>query len=360
MRWLLAVLTLGTAAADTVQQSESAQDQQRDGKLFSIFQIVKFNNDECDTNMTVEGEVMKGTCYTAAECTASGGAMDGGSCAQGFGVCCYNKIDPCNTSSGVKLNTTYLVNPGYPGTVGAEGSCGAGAAARQLTGGADYAWSVYKYRTDVEQIRLDFLFFDTSAPSAGDCTNDTLIITGADAVTNKILPTNLCGILTGQHMYLSVKDLGENALSIKIKLGEAGSQKWAILVRQYVTSQTDYLAPRGCLQYFRSTAGTLMSFNSNGGNGELLVDHMYSACIAQTDMYCDVSLTSTSFDLTGSSGSCSDKITLGCEVLCGSTFGTAGTLTWNYTGPYVIPMMSDSDNSAMVSGYEIMWTLLPC
>lgn len=360
MRWLVCIFLLGTTAAATVSKSDLSQGQQRDEKLFSIFQIVKFNNDECDTNMTVEGDVLKGTCYTAAECMANGGATDGGSCAQGFGVCCYNKIDPCDTTTGVKLNTTYLVNPGYPGTVGAEGACTDGAAAKQVTGGANYNYNIYKYRTDVEQIRLDFVFFDTSAPSAGDCTNDTLVISGADAVTNKILPTNLCGVLTGQHIYLSVKELGENAVTLNLKLDDVGSQRWAILVRQFVTSQTDYLAPRGCLQYFRSTAGTLKTFNSNGGNGELLNDHMYSACIAQTDMYCDVSLNSALFDLTGASGSCSDKITLGCQVLCGDTFGSAGTLTWNYTGPYVIPMTSDSDNSAMVTGYEIMWTLLPC
>lgn len=359
MRWVVALVVLGTASAASVQEKEPIEGEERDPKLFSIFQIVKFNNDECATNQTVEGEQLMGTCYTAAECSTAGGASDGGTCASGFGVCCYNKIDPCDTTSGVRLNTTYLVNPGYPGTVGADGACTTGSASRQISGSADYTWSIYKYRTDVEQIRFDFIVTDLSAPSAGDCTNDTLTITGADAVTNKILPTNLCGVLTGGHLYVSVKDLDTNALSLSIKLGEIGSQRWAILVRQYVTSQTDYLAPRGCLQYYRATSGNLMSFNYNGGNGELLNDQMYSACIAQTDDFCDMSLTGT-IDLTGSSGSCSDKIALGCEVLCGSTFGTNGALTWNYTGPYVIPMASDSDNSAMVGGYSIDWTLLPC
>ena len=41
-------------------------------------------------------------------------------------------------------------------------------------------------------------------------------------------------------------------------------------------------------------------------------------------------------------------------------FGVSSSLTWNYTGPDVIPMMSDSDNSAMVGGYEIGFILLPC
>ena len=50
--------------------------------VFSVFQIVKFNNDACTA---VDGKI--GSCYTLAECTSLGGG-DGGSCASGFGVCC--------------------------------------------------------------------------------------------------------------------------------------------------------------------------------------------------------------------------------------------------------------------------------
>ena len=32
----------------------------------------------------------------------------------------------------------------------------------------------------------------------------------------------------------------------------------------------------------------------------------------------------------------------------------------NYTGSYMIPVMSDSDNSAMVTGFDIGFVLLPC
>ena len=53
--------------------------------VFSIFQIVKFNNDACDA---IDGTM--GTCYTASECTANGGE-ERGNCASGFGVCCVGK-----------------------------------------------------------------------------------------------------------------------------------------------------------------------------------------------------------------------------------------------------------------------------
>ena len=64
--------------------------------------------------------------------------------------------------------------------------------------------------------------------------------------------------------------------------------------------------------------------------------------------------------MTGSSGMCSDAVIFGLGQRCGSTFGVSSSLTWNYTGPDVIPIMSDSDNSAMVGGYEIGFILLPC
>ena len=32
----------------------------------------------------------------------------------------------------------------------------------------------------------------------------------------------------------------------------------------------------------------------------------------------------------------------------------------NYTGSYMIPFMSDSDNSGMHYGFEISYVLLPC
>ena len=192
----------------------------------------------------------------------------------------------------------------------------------------------------------------------GNCENDTLKITGADAVTMKNLPMNLCGMLTGQHIYLSVKDV--SSVQITIELKTISYQKWQILARQFDSTQTDYLAPRGCLQYYRQDAGSFMSFNSAGSSPELLNDHMYSICIGQSDPYCDVALVANLFDLSGSAGMCSDSIAFGLNFECGTSFGVNGALLWNYTGSYVVPFMSDSDNSGMHEGFEISYVLLPC
>lgn len=226
----------------------------------------------------------------------------------------------------------------------------------------------------VEQLRIDFIKFDIAPPESGLCSNESLEITGADAVTMKNLPMNLCGVLTGQHVYLSVKT--SEMVTITIKVTSDSTQEWELLVRQFEADQTEYLAPRGCLQYFKEDAATFSTFNNNAGAGELLNDHMYSVCIADNDAYCDVSLTASNFDLTEGADACSDAVAFGTSAFCGSTFANAGSLICmylstkvffinilflgNYTGAYQIPMMSDGDNAAMVAGYEISYILLPC
>jgi len=362
MHWTLLSLVIAGAIASPVEEAKAvavADPATRDEKLFSVFQIVKFNNDACDA---VDGTL--GTCYTASECTQKGGE-ERGNCASGFGVCCVAVVDPCGGAT-LALNNSYIVNPGFPNDVSSPGASdcstsGAGVTTtrkRQIDTSATYTWTIKKAADDIVQLRFDFIYFETSLPSMGDCTNDTFTITGADAVSMKVVPTNLCGILTGQHLYVSIKDSEE--VTVTLGLASIASQKFQILVRQFDSSQTDYLAPRGCLQYYKEDAGTISTFNNNGGDGELLNNHMYSTCIAQNDAYCDISLIANNFELTGSSGSCSDTVIFGLNQQCGSTFGVDGALLWNYTGSYMIPFMSDSDNTAMVGGYEISFILLPC
>jgi len=77
----------------------------------------------------------------------------------------------------------------------------------------------------------------------------------------------------------------------------------------------------------RSNAGTISSFNNNNGLGQELINHNYPICINQVDGYCDVALTASSFDLDGTAPACNDKLVLGANTYCGSTFGTASALT---------------------------------
>ena len=102
----------------------------------------------------------------------------------------------------------------------------------------------------MSQIRIDFVSYVTDEATAGICGNGTLTITGVDAATAKILPSNLCGTLTGQHLYLGVANT-TTTVTLSITLLLPGAQVWRLLIRQFESGQTDYLAPRGCFQYFR-------------------------------------------------------------------------------------------------------------
>jgi len=374
-----APLVQATRDSKTAEVAEAGAD--REGKLFSVFEIVRFNNDACTGD---DGKA--GVCYTAAQCTSMGGSATG-NCAMGFGVCCRILVDPTCPSDITTASAT-IVNPGYPNDVNTATatSCSSSSATTRKAApriffpttststasstsvtnvevsGTDtmYRWAIYKATTTVEQIRIDFVEFDIAPPIVGACTNESMTITGADAVTNKILPDKLCGVLTGQHLYLSVKDLGTDFLTIEITLSSNGTQEWEMLITQIEGDATADLAPRGCLQYFKEDAATFSSFNYNDGNGMLINDQQYSICIMDNDAYCDVALTAGGFDMTETSGTCMDKIAFGTNVYCGSTFGTSGMATWNFTGSYQIPVFTDGDNSAMAMGFEISYVLLPC
>ncbi|TRY80436.1 hypothetical protein TCAL_04732 [Tigriopus californicus] len=88
----------------------------REGKVFSLFNIVKFDNDGCRSSSTINGGGSgsinrNGTCFTADECTSKGGAA-AGSCAAGFGVCCIFLIS--NSGGTVTQNCSYIRNPNFP------------------------------------------------------------------------------------------------------------------------------------------------------------------------------------------------------------------------------------------------------
>jgi hypothetical protein len=96
---------------------------------------------------------------------------------------------------------------------------------------------------------VDFVVYEADPPSYGVCGNGTMTITGVDGVTSKILPANLCGSLTGQHLYLSV--VNSTSINIAITLIVLTTQTWQLKIRQFESVQADYLAPRGCLQYYK-------------------------------------------------------------------------------------------------------------
>jgi len=361
MFWAAAALLVAGTSGSALKDSNSTEvASKRDEKLFSVFQIVQFSNDACNAS---DGSTI-GTCYTAAECTSRGG-LASGSCASNFGVCCTATVNQCTSGNSVTFNNTYITSPGYPSGVSSATACNtttSGRSARSFRQGRQavttYTYTITKISTLVSQIRLDFLAYVTDQPQAGNCANGTLSISGVDTITSKVLPTNLCGTLTGQHMYLSVANA--TTITLSIALTSKGSQNWRILVRQYESTQTSVLAPRGCLQYYNSASGTISSFNNNNGAGMELINHNYPICINQQNSYCDIAFTASSFDLDGTSPACNDKLVIGSSTYCGQTFGTAGALTYTYAGNYNIQYMTASTNTNMRAGFSISFLLLPC
>merc|ERR1739848_506279 len=55
----------------------------------SLFQVVKFQNEPCTPYLRAADPV-EGICYTAEECEHPYKGKNGGICASGFGICCYD------------------------------------------------------------------------------------------------------------------------------------------------------------------------------------------------------------------------------------------------------------------------------
>merc|ERR1711971_328489 len=80
----------------------------KEKKMFSLFSVVTFPNNQCTAK---SDNSMYGTCFTSSECSTKGGTVDG-NCAAGFGVCCTFTTATCGV--GVTQNCTYITNPSYP------------------------------------------------------------------------------------------------------------------------------------------------------------------------------------------------------------------------------------------------------
>jgi len=291
--------------------------------------VVKFENGACAAS---DGN--QGVCFTEAECAAKGGVATG-SCAQNYGVCCIFTANTCGST--VSQLMAFVESPNYPNP-SPTGMC---------------MFNIGKVDSGICQYKIQFEDVMLSGPAMGDCTNDTLTISNVDAVSSSVIPMNLCGTLSGQEIYVNVNDTTTDP-KLTFNIASTNS-KYRLKITQIPCTDTAALAPPGCLTYATGASGTISSFNNQNGNGELLNNQMFSHCIQYQNGFCDISFSSSDFDLgTG------DKLTIGTEVLTGSTFGNAGSLIYNFTGPYVFPVMFDGDNTAMNSGYSLSYLLLPC
>ena len=260
---------------------ESAEDT-RQGKVLSLFQIVRFPNDPCIGN----GD-KNGTCYTADECESKNG-VSSGSCADGFGVCCTFSAT-CGSST--SENCTYFESTGSE-----SGSC---------------SIDICRCSDNICQLRLDFNQFVISGPSTdsttiglavagsatdiaagvpvtaeSQCLTDTFTVSNPGSRT----PSVICGDNTGQHLYVDV--CGETCNQLTFQLGNMGmgtalaTRNWNIKITQY-SCDYENLAPDGCDQYFfGANTGTVESFNFAGG--QHLANQDQNICIRRERGNCRI------------------------------------------------------------------------
>jgi len=268
--------------------NETKNSNLRQKRVLGVFTVVKFPNSACAASTTSRN----GTCFTESECTSKGG-YGSGSCASSFGVCCIIEKSCGGSTSD---NCTYFTSSGG-------------------VAGQNCALEVCKCSSDVCQLRLDFDSFVINDPittttTTSIATNQVIIADGvgtAQAVNERgkcaidsfqvfgdttlsANPPKICGINTGQHMYVDASSQC-NILQMGFGSGTSvSSANMASAVSIKVTQvkcNSKMEAPDGCLQYFTEDTGTIQSFN-NGGTGIHLVSQDYRMCIRPNRGMCSI------------------------------------------------------------------------
>jgi len=257
-------------------------EQPKDPKLISTFQVVRFPNDACQGS-----NARNGTCYTSQECSSKSGTS-AGSCADGFGVCCTFVINTCGSTSSENI-TVWT----QPSTVNV-GNCGL---------------NICPMSDDICSLRLDFTSFTITGPNTvtyptvrrrvgqpapdlvnaiaadgnsgsawtSNCLVDTFYATSPSPSTT---PPAICGVNSGQHMYVEADVDACNMF--RFSIGEAvatgtgaGTQKtitrgvtaaatreWDITISQIECSSL-VVPPPGCTKYFFGSTGVAVLQNYN-------------------------------------------------------------------------------------------------
>jgi len=285
---------------------------EKNTKSFSIFSVLNFPNIECGTTKQITPKTA-GLCLTASECTKAGGGAEG-NCASGFGVCCYIRV---SSDTIIKTNITHIVNPGYPKTLPTYGE------ARKWT-------FRVAGNADICQIRLDFDDVVLLQPlgvinrlspnpiwANGFCTRGTInrqevSSNHGDAIKVKTSTTTmvgfneLCGTLTGQHIYIhnSInirENIVEDAATIYIYSGSPrndtvpntfGGKRWKIKITLLECGNPS-LAEEGCLQWRTELGGRIQSFNKIDFNPITISNLQYNICIRREEGFCGFAVSET-------------------------------------------------------------------
>jgi len=303
-----------------LQKSTDLQKSNRQKKIFSLFTIVHFPNDQCTAKSGTTTGAKKGTCLSSTECAANSGTVDG-NCASGFGVCCVYKVSTC--SSSVTYNCTYIQNPSYSSVYTTSGSC---------------TYSVTPVSTSICQLRLDFEKFVTAIGTTGACT-DSFVVTGPSNSNGAI--NNLCGTLTGQHLYVE-QARSVTASTLAFTIGTTTTvATWNIKVSQIECSSRSR-APHDCAQYLTGPSGLVQSYNWQGA--VQIQGNDYTSCVRREDGYCAIGFYPAQDGSTVSSYSSIDTFQVDATAIAVNTNSITGT--WSATIDGYVMISNDASGSS--------------
>ncbi|CAH0551971.1 unnamed protein product [Brassicogethes aeneus] len=235
-------------------------------------------NKQCKVK-TNHGIEVTGTCLGEGDCQRSGGASHG-KCGGLFQKCCVYD----NTCGKITTAKVSYFDGNYLQTQDQTTSC---------------TYTIFLNNPNICQVRLDFETFhlappETSASLGTKCVTDTFNV----EPSNYGIPT-LCGTNDNQHVYVHLQP-GDEKVTLNMKLSRRTLDNtligphWRIKATQLQcsgdkkkddSSQFDYplLAPRGTIQYYTDTIGTIKSFGY--GHSYTTGEH-YSIAIKKDPGYC--------------------------------------------------------------------------
>eukprot|EP00095_Tigriopus_kingsejongensis_P003562 maker-scaffold877_size102761-snap-gene-0.15 protein:Tk03562 transcript:maker-scaffold877_size102761-snap-gene-0.15-mRNA-1 annotation:"hypothetical protein KGM_18655" len=293
--WTLAFLAFSFLGVDGRRQSKLADNfksitnetrNERQGKVFSLFNIVQFKNGGCRSTSTISsggtGSTNRnGTCFTTTECAAKRGTA-AGSCAAGFGVCCVFLVSTSGAT--INQNCTYIRNPNFPNAYDSTSQVG---------------YNIQKCDPRVCQLRLDFESFTIQGTGNTDETDTILEVAGGVCLdmftvstnTGSSIPT-ICGQNTGQHIYIDMGCLNSDTAALNFNFGGTDTNRlWEIKVTQLICNTQGHPNGCGCLQYHTGVTGRLTSFNFLPTNDNHLANQEYGICIRQEEGMCCIEYT---------------------------------------------------------------------
>ncbi|XP_055912861.1 uncharacterized protein LOC129946631 [Eupeodes corollae] len=256
-------LLYGSASDATIFQAPRSK-----GKGFlSLFEVFKFENSKCSVSLS-DIRLLHGICYHEFECNSFGGTAMG-ACASGVGVCCVF-VKGCGDTTDQQV--VYFESPNYPTPVTEALIC----------------VLIVNLRQNVRQLRLDFSMFELSRPTQGECLQDQFVVSGQNV--NFIVPI-ICGINTGQHIYVDVDNAIENRVYVSVFAKGSSPRSFNIKITQL---ERDF-APDDCLQFYTEPEGYIKSFNYDqfgtiveSGEATYLNNLNYAICIKRVKQMCTI------------------------------------------------------------------------